>query len=340
MSGGGFCRRSRRSQWWHSLSTKIMGTMKCVPRRGGGECPWHGGGVGSSVDTRYRGVTMTSIFMTKIEPICPAIWTRINVWRWCIHTWWKVYRHLFEGGFLWDNGVLPGFSPVSLQLCHCCKNPPLFPSSPESSHGFVRGGRQHFKHTSRPIPTSYSLGALNNNFQKCSHPEFLLNKKFQNAHTKSYAKLWDKMYSEIWSFFGNPDKCTKARNIISEGDGSVSFELLKRAAEERNARTSERIRDLVARGYHPWQQPECITAHSKRTSERMNGLIAWKSIHVSNLSSLQHTASVPVSKWMDELQKASICFISQSTLKKSLSSWAISGRSTTQSWKHMLGRLG
>jgi hypothetical protein len=73
-------------------------------------------------------------------------------------------------------------------------------------------------------------------------------------------------------FFSNFDKCTKARNIISEADGSVSFELLKRAAEERNACISEQMRDLAAGGDHPWQQPEFIKAHSKRTSEQMRDL--------------------------------------------------------------------
>ena len=86
--------------------------------------------------------------------------------------------------------------------------------------------------------------------------------------------MWDEIYSEIRSYFGNPDKCTEANNIIIELEGSVSFELLKKAAEEKNARTSKRMRDLVERGEHPWQQPEFINAHSKRTSERMRDLVA------------------------------------------------------------------
>ena len=65
-------------------------------------------------------------------------------------------------------------------------------------------------------------------------------------------KLWDEIYSEIRSYFGNPDKCTEANNIIIELEGSVSFELLKKAAKEKNARTSERMRDLAERGEHPW----------------------------------------------------------------------------------------
>ena len=65
---------SRLHQWWPSSLTKTMGTMKSVPWRGGGECPRCGSSVGGRVDTRYRGVTMTSIFRTKIESIIPAIW--------------------------------------------------------------------------------------------------------------------------------------------------------------------------------------------------------------------------------------------------------------------------
>jgi len=34
------------------------------------------------------------------------------------------------------------------------------------------------------------------------------------------------------------------------------------------------MRDLVERGKHPWQQPEFINAHSKRTGERMRDLVA------------------------------------------------------------------
>jgi hypothetical protein len=86
--------------------------------------------------------------------------------------------------------------------------------------------------------------------------------------------LWDEIYSEIRSYFGNPDKCTEANNIIIELEGSVSFELLKRAAEEKNARTSEQMRDLAERGKHPWQQSEFINAHSERTSKQMRDLVA------------------------------------------------------------------
>jgi hypothetical protein len=87
--------------------------------------------------------------------------------------------------------------------------------------------------------------------------------------------LWDEIYSKIRSYFGNSDKCIEEANTIIIGlEGSVSFELLKRAAEEKNARTSKRMRGLVARGEHPWQQPEFINAHSERTSKRMRDLVA------------------------------------------------------------------
>jgi hypothetical protein len=118
------------------------------------------------------------------------------------------------------------------------------------------------------------FSALKDSFQTCCHPEFLLNERYRNEHTEGYAKLWDEIYSEIRSYFGNPEKCTEANKIIIELEGSVSFELLKRAAEEKNARTSKRLSDLAERGEHPWQQPEFINAHSERTSKRMRDLVA------------------------------------------------------------------
>ena len=135
------------------------------------------------------------------------------------------------------------------------------------------GGKTAFKKYVKAHPDKF-FSALNDNFQTCCHPEFLLNERYRNEHTERYAKLWDEIYSEIRSYFGNPDKCTEANNIIIELEGSVSFELLKKAAEEKNARTSERMRDLAERGEHPWQQPEFINAHSERTSERMRDLVA------------------------------------------------------------------
>ena len=41
------------------------------------------------------------------------------------------------------------------------------------------------------------FSALNDKFQMSCHPEFLLNKRYHNDCTKLYAKLWDKIYSEI-----------------------------------------------------------------------------------------------------------------------------------------------
>jgi hypothetical protein len=136
------------------------------------------------------------------------------------------------------------------------------------------GGKTAFREYAKVHPDKF-FSALEDSFQTCCHPEFLLNKRYINAYTKDYAKLWDEIYSKIRSYFGNPDKCTEANNIIIELGGSVLFELLKRAAEEKNARTSERMRDLVERGEHPWQQPEFINAHSEHTSERMRDLVAW-----------------------------------------------------------------
>ena len=54
----------------------------------------------------------------------------------------------------------------------------------------------------------------------------------------------------------------------------MSFELLKRAAEEKHACNSEQLSELAEIGNHPWQQPEFINAHSKHTRERMRELVA------------------------------------------------------------------
>jgi hypothetical protein len=140
------------------------------------------------------------------------------------------------------------------------------------------GGKTEFREYVKAHPDKF-FSALKDSFQTCCHPEFLLNERYRNEHTEGYyAKLWDEIYSEIRSYFGNPDKCTQANNIVMKVVGSVSFELLKKAAEEKNARTSERMRgrmrDLAERGEHPWQQPEFINAHSERTSERMRDLVA------------------------------------------------------------------
>jgi hypothetical protein len=134
------------------------------------------------------------------------------------------------------------------------------------------GGKTAFQEYVKAHPDKF-FSALKDSFQTCCHPEFLLNERYLNEHTPRYAKLWDEIYSEIRSYFGNPDKCTEANNIIIGLEGSVSFELLKRSAKEKNARTSKRLRALVERGEHPWQQPEFIKAHSERTSERMRALV-------------------------------------------------------------------
>ena len=92
------------------------------------------------------------------------------------------------------------------------------------------------------------------------------------------------------------DKCTEAWNIIKEVVGSLSFELLKRGAKERNARTSERLRKLVTKGDHPWpwQQQEFIA----RTSERLRELAAkgdhpWQQREFIEANSKQTSARMP-----------------------------------------------
>ena len=134
------------------------------------------------------------------------------------------------------------------------------------------GGKTAFREYVKAHPDKF-FSALKDSFQTCCHPEFLLNERYQNEHTEGYAKLWDEIYSEIRYNFGNPDKCTEGNNIVMKVVGSVSFELLKKAAEEKNARTSKQLRDLAEIGEHPWQQPEFINAHSERTSERMRALV-------------------------------------------------------------------
>ena len=132
----------------------------------------------------------------------------------------------------------------------------------------VYGGKTAFREYVKAHPDKF-FSALEDSSQTCCHPEFLLNERYRNEHTKRYAKLWDEIYFEIRSYFGNPDKCTEANNIIIELEGSVSFEHLNKAAEEKNARTSKRLSDLAEIGDHPWQQPEFINAHSERTSKQM-----------------------------------------------------------------------
>jgi len=112
------------------------------------------------------------------------------------------------------------------------------------------GGKAAFREYVKTHQDMFFL-ALEDYFQTCCHPEFLINKQYKNAYTKGYAKVWDEIYSKIRSFFGNPDKCTQANNIIIELDGSVLFELRKRAAEENDARTTKRLIDLAERGEHP-----------------------------------------------------------------------------------------
>jgi hypothetical protein len=132
-------------------------------------------------------------------------------------------------------------------------------------------GEAAFREFVKAHPDKF-FATLSNKFQTCCHPEFLLNKRYQNEYTQFYAEVWDDIYSDIQSYLGFLDKCTKAWNIIKEVVGSLSFELLKRGVEERNAHTSERMRESVAKGDHPWQQFEFIEAHGKQTSEQLREL--------------------------------------------------------------------
>ena len=151
------------------------------------------------------------------------------------------------------------------------------------------GGKTAFQEYVKAHPDKF-FSALKDSFQTCCHPEFLLNERYLNEHTPRYAKLWDEIYSEIRSYFGNPDKCTEANNIITGLEGSVSFELLKKAAKEKNARTSKRLSDLAERGEHPWQQPEFIEAHSERTSVRMRALVEKGEHHFQQPEFIEETS--------------------------------------------------
>jgi hypothetical protein len=46
--------------------------------------------------------------------------------------------------------------------------------------------------------------------------------------------------------------------------GSHSFELLRKAEEERNKRNSKRLKDLADLGQHPWQNKDYIERNRKR----------------------------------------------------------------------------
>jgi len=94
------------------------------------------------------------------------------------------------------------------------------------------GGKTAFRKYVKAQPDKF-FSALKDSFQTCCHPEFLLNERYRNEHTERYAKLWDEIKSEIRSYFGNPDKCIEANNIIIELEGSGSFELLKNLLRRR-----------------------------------------------------------------------------------------------------------
>ena len=123
----------------------------------------------------------------------------------------------------------------------------------------------------------------------CCHPEFLQNKKYRNEYTQFYVEVWDDIYSNIW-YLGFLDKCTEAWNIIKEVVGFKSFELLERAAKERNARTSEWLRELAAKAIIHGSNVSLL----KKTVSNWENWLQKAIIHGSNVSSLKKTEIEPV----------------------------------------------
>ena len=58
------------------------------------------------------------------------------------------------------------------------------------------GGKATFHPYVKAHPNTF-FSTLNDKLQTCCHPEFLINKKFRNEHSESYAYLWDVIYSKI-----------------------------------------------------------------------------------------------------------------------------------------------
>ena len=87
---------------------------------------------------------------------------------------------------------------------------------------------------------------------KC-HPEFLLNEMYRNEHTPFYATCSDLVYTIVRAYLGNQVGCTEANNIIKKVGGSAGFEILIRAAQERNKRNSKRQSKKMKTGTHQFQ---------------------------------------------------------------------------------------
>ena len=58
------------------------------------------------------------------------------------------------------------------------------------------GGEAAFREFIKAHPDKF-FSALSDKFQTCCHPEFLLNKLYQNEYTQFYAEVWDDIYSDI-----------------------------------------------------------------------------------------------------------------------------------------------
>ncbi len=119
------------------------------------------------------------------------------------------------------------------------------------------GGETNFNKYLKTCPGKF-YSASAEKYITCCHPEALLNKKYLNKHTPDHASRWDLIYSDMRDDLGVSLKCFLGENIIKLIKGSVSFELMERAAKEKNKRNSERLLVLSALGQHPWQQPKFI----------------------------------------------------------------------------------
>ncbi len=119
------------------------------------------------------------------------------------------------------------------------------------------GGKSYFTEYISANPGKF-FSASEDEYEMSCHPEAFLNKEYKNANTYKHAKIWDKIYSCIFLYLGNLLKCQEAVNIINNNEDSWSYELLKKAAVEKNKRTSECLLAQSTFGMHAWQQPDFI----------------------------------------------------------------------------------
>ena len=136
-------------------------------------------------------------------------------------------------------------------------------------------------------------------YKTCCHPEALLNTKYHNKNTPSYAFVWDEIYTLI---FGNPNsyRCQGHAGIRADETRSrgkrkrTSNCLLELSAKGEHPwqrpeiieRNRNRLFDLFANGKHHWQQPDFIEQCSKRTSTRQMDLSANVKHNFQNLAIL------------------------------------------------------